>query len=250
MTWRVLSILLAGLFALALSIPARAQAGPPLITNDAGTPGPGNWEINLAVTGERAGDAHAYSVPDADINYGLGDAIQLSVHVAWEHLQSHGAPFSSDIGAIEYAVRWRFLDQARAGIDMAIQPQIVMPGSDQAIRKGLSQPNREFVLPLQLVHQWSAATLGVELAQHWTEHEAKAVQAGIFVARDCTRAWECLAEINTTHANNGDTETFAGLGARRRLSEHLKLMGAIERQVNGPASDRATAFYLGIQLTP
>ena len=28
--------------------PSRADAGPPYLTNDPGTPGNGNWEINLA----------------------------------------------------------------------------------------------------------------------------------------------------------------------------------------------------------
>ena len=31
---------------------AQAQAGPPLMTNDAGSPGPGHWEVNLAAIGE------------------------------------------------------------------------------------------------------------------------------------------------------------------------------------------------------
>ena len=30
-----------------------AVAGPPLLTNDPDTPGPGAWEINLAATGDR-----------------------------------------------------------------------------------------------------------------------------------------------------------------------------------------------------
>src|SRR6478672_7444093 len=38
---------------------AHAQAGPPLITNDPDTPGPGAWEINIAATGDRTGDAWA-----------------------------------------------------------------------------------------------------------------------------------------------------------------------------------------------
>lgn len=250
MAWRAAPVALAGLFALAFAGRASAQAGPPLITNDTGTPGAGHWEINLAVAGGRAGDERAYSAPDADINYGVGDTVQLSVHVAWEHARQGDGPPASGIGPVEYAVRWRFLDQEQAGIDMAIQPHIVVPGSDRAIEKGLSQPNREFVLPLQLVRRWGPTTAGIELARHWVQHESGAFQAGVFLARDCATGWQCLAEINTTHARGGGTETFTGLGARRSMSSHLKLMGAIERQLDGPAGNRATTFYLGIQLTP
>lgn len=238
------------LLATAFAGRANAQAGPPLVTNDTGTPGPGNWEINLAVAGGRAGDERGFSAPDADINYGLGEAIQLSVHFAWEHARSGGAPRVSGLGAVEYAMRWRFQDQEQAGLDMAIQPQLVMPGSATAIEQGLSQPHREFVLPVQVVRRWGALTTGMELARHWVTHERGALQAGAFVAQDCARGWQCLAEINGTHAIGGSSETLAGVGVRRATSDHVRLMGAVERQVNGPSSQRATTFYLGVQLTP
>src|SRR5438552_4013546 len=38
---------------------ARGQAGPPLITNDPGTPGDRKWEINLAFTLEQTRGARA-----------------------------------------------------------------------------------------------------------------------------------------------------------------------------------------------
>ena len=48
---------------------AFAQAGPPLITNDTGSPGDGHWEINLAATGDRTGGTWNVIAPDDDINY-------------------------------------------------------------------------------------------------------------------------------------------------------------------------------------
>src|SRR5215213_6069594 len=56
---------------------ARGQAGPPLITDDPGTPGDGRWEINLALTIEQTRAERALELPLLDINYGLGDHIQL-----------------------------------------------------------------------------------------------------------------------------------------------------------------------------
>ena len=60
---------------------ALAQGGPPLITNDPDTPGDGNWEINLAVAGAHSDLGWDLAAPDLDVNYGLGDRIQLSMHV-------------------------------------------------------------------------------------------------------------------------------------------------------------------------
>ena len=86
------------------------------------------------------------------------------------------------------------------------------------------------------------------MARHWVEHERGADQLGIFAAASCGEM-ECLAEINSTHEHGGLTQTFLGIGGRRALSDHVKLMGAIDHQVNGPASMRVDVVYLGIQVT-
>jgi len=61
----------------AFPIGAFAQAGPPFRTDDPETPGNKHWEINFGWIGDRGPGAGAYQVPDLDINYGLGDRIQL-----------------------------------------------------------------------------------------------------------------------------------------------------------------------------
>ncbi len=60
---------------------ARAQGGPPFRTDDPETPGNKHWEINFGWIGERNPAAGAYQVPDFDINYGLGDRIQLKYEI-------------------------------------------------------------------------------------------------------------------------------------------------------------------------
>jgi hypothetical protein len=54
---------------------AYGQGGPPLITDDPGTPGDGKWEVNAAFTHERAGRERVYEAPLLDVNCGLGDHI-------------------------------------------------------------------------------------------------------------------------------------------------------------------------------
>ena len=62
-----------GLLAAALFVasgPARAQGGPPLVTDDPGTPGAGKWEVNVAFTMDRTSDSGLYGAPLVDMNYG------------------------------------------------------------------------------------------------------------------------------------------------------------------------------------
>ncbi|HMG06747.1 MAG TPA: hypothetical protein VK581_14915, partial [Chthoniobacterales bacterium] len=58
---------------------ARAQGGPPMITDDPGTPGNRKWEINLAVTFEHRPNETSFDVPGIDLNYGVGENIQLTL---------------------------------------------------------------------------------------------------------------------------------------------------------------------------
>src|SRR5438105_2551565 len=67
-----------------------AQGGPPLITDDPGTPGSGHWEINLALTTEQTRRERLFALPLVDINYGLGERIQLKCETPWLLRQGSG----------------------------------------------------------------------------------------------------------------------------------------------------------------
>src|SRR5580765_3955402 len=63
------------------SAAASAQGGPPFRTDDPETPGNRQWEINIGFIGERDRADGSYETPNLDINYGLGDRIQLKYEV-------------------------------------------------------------------------------------------------------------------------------------------------------------------------
>src|SRR3954469_24354675 len=56
-----------------------AQGGPPMITDDPGTPGNRKWEINLAITFEHRPNETSYDAPGIDLNYGVGENVQLTL---------------------------------------------------------------------------------------------------------------------------------------------------------------------------
>ena len=74
---------------------AWAVGGPPLVTDDPDTPGDGHWEINLAAIAQRTGGGNTIAAPDADINYGLGDFIQLKADLPYTYAQLSGQPSKS-----------------------------------------------------------------------------------------------------------------------------------------------------------
>src|SRR5271156_6823557 len=107
---RLGSALVLCLYAVVLHAPntARAQAGPPFLTNDPGTPGNANWEINIASMQTIARGPATYEVPQIDLNFGLGDRIQLTYEIPYILQTSSGRPVQSGWGNGFPGVKWRF----------------------------------------------------------------------------------------------------------------------------------------------
>jgi len=91
---------------------AHAQGGPPFRTDDPETPGNKHWEINFGFIGDRNPAAGAYQVPDFDINYGLGDRIQLKYElpIAIEETVPQPGQVIGGIGESLLGIKWRFYE--------------------------------------------------------------------------------------------------------------------------------------------
>jgi hypothetical protein len=72
---------------------ALAQGGPPFRSDDPDTPENRNWEINTVLVGDRNPSEGFYETPNIDINYGLGNRVQLKYEVP---LSIHESRDSSD----------------------------------------------------------------------------------------------------------------------------------------------------------
>ena len=224
-----------------------ACAGPPLLTNDPDTPGSGAWEINLAATGSHTRGGWNVDAPDMDVNRGVGERIQLSLHLPWTHARGDDGAWRSGWGAVELGVRWRFLDQGEHGWKLAVQPQWVSAFSHAAQRRGLAAAHAEWVLPVQASHPVGRVDIVMEAARHVVAQEDGTWQAGVFGDVECTPRMHCLAELNTTW--DGGARTALNVGAVRSLGPHLNLLVSAGRELTGSAQERANLlFYLGAQL--
>src|ERR1035437_2868622 len=127
---------------------AMADAGPPLLTDDPGTPGNKNWEINLAVTTEINREESRFETPIADLNYGVGDRIQLKYEVPWV-LSRNGDEAQSGFDQCIAGVKWRFFDDSEFTIATYPQYSFKTPSSSLKVSNdGPSAPSN-FLLPLE-----------------------------------------------------------------------------------------------------
>jgi len=104
-----------------LAVAAHAQGGPPFRTDDPDTPGNKHWEINFGFIGDRNPQAGAYQVPDVDINYGLGDRLQLKYEIPIAIEQTLALPNEpyqpaiaaqtiGGLGESLLGIKWRFYE--------------------------------------------------------------------------------------------------------------------------------------------
>jgi hypothetical protein len=103
------------------ALPVHGQGGPPFRTDDPETPGNKHWEINFGWIGDRNPAAGAYQIPDFDINYGLGDRIQLKYEIPIAIEETRQLPATATtpaqpgqviggLGESLLGIKWRFYE--------------------------------------------------------------------------------------------------------------------------------------------
>jgi hypothetical protein len=227
---------------------AWAQGGPPLVTDDPDTPPDGHWEINIAAIGSRSPALKQLSLPDADINYGWGDHIQLKIDTPWLLSESNGNAVQSGLGASELGVKWRFIDQETSGFSMSTYPQLTTNFAPSSYRRGITQSGKLWFLPLEASTELGGFGLDGEVGRYFSTVEADAWAAGFIVAHGCPQQLQCLLEIRETLAPH-DAQTLLNLGATRKLSDSLALLFAVGHDFGRSSVDHQDLlFYLGVQV--
>ena len=142
------------LLLLALPLVARAQGGPPYFTNDPGTPGHRNWEVNVAYLPSLFSDNSVSHVPDLDINFGLGSRIQLTYENAWLRVQAPGVGSPKyGLGQSNTGVKWRFYDGGDEGFQISTFPQVFVNNPNNSVKRGITPEANTFLLPVEISHE-------------------------------------------------------------------------------------------------
>jgi hypothetical protein len=233
----------------AITLPLWAQGGPPLETDDPGTPGNGHLELNLELEAERGAGGTEYDAPNLDINYGVGDRLQLKIEVPWRVVTAGSDRARSGLGNAMLGIKWRFLESDSGRVALSTYPQVTLPGSSGAAGTGVADPSTTVLLPVELA--WRVGTLGfdAELGVRRSREESELVY-GLAVAGSALASLELLGECNGTREGNGSgAGLLCGIGVRWELDQRLTVLGALEAGVAGPADSRPDRRVdAGVQL--
>ena len=151
------SVILVPLILFAASC-AFAQGGPPYYTNDPGTPGNLNWEINLGYMPFFYSNQSISHTPDVDLNFGVGDRIQLTYENAWLRVQDPSSATKFGLGQSNLGIKWRFYDAGESGLSVSIFPQLFLNNPNDAVRRGITPASQAFLLPFEFSRKHDAQT--------------------------------------------------------------------------------------------
>lgn len=219
-----------------------------MITDDPGTPGAGKFEINLALAVERRPNETSWDAPAIDINYGVGERIQLTLQTAPVLLKrsDHGAIYG--LGATEAAVKWRFVDDQRTGVSMSMFPRIIFNVSQSSVRRGLAEDGTRFQLPFQITKSFPAFDVDFEWGPLISTVGRAEWLYGAVVGFNVTKTTELMAELHGTSRTNFSRDALtANFGVRQKLNEHCIFIGSLGHELRSPEA-RALIGYCGVQL--
>jgi hypothetical protein len=241
------------LFCIALSllpVIAGGQGGPPMITDDPGTPGSGKFEINLAIAFERRPSEVAFDSPAVDINYGVGENIQLTLQSAPVILKRRGHGAIGGLGGTEAALKWRFLDEEKAGIDVSMFPRVIFNIVQSSFRRGLSEDGTRVQLPFQVAKTFGKVALDFEWGPLASTIGRSEWLYGIVGGVELTKSTMVMAELHGTSRISFDRDVLAvNVGIRQKLTDHAILIASLGHEVRVPEEEKlALIGYCGVQL--
>ncbi len=229
---------------------AHAQGGPPYYTNDPGTPGNLNWEINLAYMPFLYSNQSVSHTPDVDINFGVGERIQLTYENAWLRVQDPSSAAKYGLGQSNFGVKWRFHDGGEGGLAISTFPQFFLNNPDDAVRRGITPASDAFLLPFEFSKKLGPVDVNYEIGYQFVHKGPDGWLTGLVVGHDFTSKLEMDMEFYSqgTFHPSGNQPTLE-VGARYKIHRPviLLLMGGRSLEPSG-TNQSYFVGYFGIQL--
>jgi len=225
-------------------------AGPPLLTDDTGTPGDKKWEINIAYTLDKRHTETTHETPILDINYGVGDNIQIKYEVPWIVFHEKDVGTKNGLGNSAAGVKWRFLDEKKDVVSMSVYPQVEFNNPTSSADRGIVDKGTTFFLPVQVSKKlgpgWINAEVGYTIRQHNDDEWVYGLSGGYEIQENLSILGEIHGNATEEFRKN---EVVFNIGTQWNLSKKYGLLASVGRSFRSSASDDLKLrLYLGLQI--
>ncbi|MGO9513200.1 MAG: hypothetical protein ACLP2F_06115 [Steroidobacteraceae bacterium] len=220
------------------------------MTNDPGTPGNANWEINLGSMQTIYRGMASYQAPQIDLNYGVGERIQLTYEIPYVFDTSSGQSTHSGWSNAYPGLKWRFLDQGEDGWQLSTFPQIETGASAWAQQRGIGSPGARLLLPLEVARKLGPLDLDFEAGYYFPRRGPRERIFGLVAGRSLTQRLEVDAELYNDRAMGAPpNNTTLDIGGRYKLSRGFIALFMAGRGLGGSSGGQPEFIgYVGIQI--
>jgi hypothetical protein len=228
---------------------AYGQGGPPLITDDPGTPGNRHWEINVGFTGEILAHEKDFETPILDVNYGDGDHVQLKYEVPFATHSSAGA-VRAGLGNSKIGMKWRWVDEEKHGFGLSTYPQFTFNNPTGSVRRGLADSGWQMFLPIEIAKTAGRLEWDGEAGYNVQQRRSNETWLGSIFGWRARKRLEFLVELHSIGAPRfHENESVFDLGTRAQISKLSTLLLAAGRSLPGSTANQpGFFFYSGIQF--
>ncbi len=229
----------------------RAQGGPPLLTTDTGTPGNANWEINVGAMATHTSAGTSSQLPQLDVNFGVGDRIQLTYQQSYIVQSGSAASTVSGYGNALLGVKWRFFDQGQeGGWQVSTFPQFETAGSARAQREGFAIDGPRLLLPVEVTKRVGSLDVNLEAGYYFPRNGPDERFVGLALGREVNERLELDGEIYADRASGAPPDdTTLDVGFRYKLHPAFIVLGMAGRSIAGNGGEHVQFMgYLGLQI--
>ena len=228
---------------------AFGQGGPPMITDDPGTPGNAKWENNLAIAFDNRPNETLIELPAIDLNYGLGDHVQLTLQTAPILLKRSGHGLIGGLGGTEAAVKWRFLDEATSGLDMSMFPRVIFNVAQSSVRRGLAEEGTRFQIPFQAAKTFGRVRFDAEFGPRASTVGRSEWLYGDVCGFDVTKQTMLMTELRDESRMNFTRDALTlNFGLRHEFTKNYILIVSMGHELRSPDEPTALIGYFGMQF--
>jgi hypothetical protein len=225
-----------------------AWAGPPFVLDDPEPTLNGHWEIYAFANGTTTRDGTGGEA-GLDFNYGGAEDLQLTAVFPVGYAKPTGVGFSSGLGNIELAAKYRFLHQEDFGVDVAIFPRVFLPSGSAAV----GERHVSLLLPIWLEKDWddwSAFGGGGCTLNNGGGSQNFCIVGGVLMRKvlsDLHIGGEFYHQ--TADTRGGQDNTSIGAGAIYDVSENYHLLGYIGTGLQNARTTNELNWYTSILFT-
>ena len=228
---------------------SHGQGGPPMIGDDAGTPGKGKFEINVGYPYVQSEQITTMDIGYIDFNYGPTDNLELSYQGGLLLGKVSGQSWKGGYDNSLIGVKWRFLDQETAGFDMSIYPQAGFNTTASLARAGFSESGASCFVPVEVSRTVGKFEFNAEVGYQYLQHSRDQWAGGPIVGYQLNDQIELLAEARFVFDQDfRSNNLILDAGCRINVVEHVQLLLAAGRGLRSEDSSPHLYIYAGLGL--